>query len=639
VVKPNLTYRRDIDGLRAIAVLSVIFYHAGIVNIPGGFVGVDIFFVISGYLITQRIISGHRKGGFSFKQFYVRRIRRIFPAMVTTLLGTLLAGTLLLDPDSLVRLGRSTISAALSVSNIHFYLESGYWDTASWMKPLLHTWSLGVEEQFYIIWPLFVICLLMFTRGFSLAVLVVITLASLVVTTLFTPENHNAAFYLTPFRIYEFGIGAICVWFDQHVWPKNPSGKLLQSALYLLGLAVLFSSICLIDNTDTFPGWMAVIPALGAAFVILAKEPAGLSLLLSNAAMRYTGLISYSLYLVHWPVLVFFKYKEIELSTDTTIFALIIIAALSALQYHFIENPLRRPASRNINYVTNTTFAAAIVAVLFVTSNSILVVMNHGFPGRYSKDIQQLTSLTLKNTNKKRFRNQIDLCNSSHEGNICGSINTNAVNVLIVGDSHGPDGLNIFKSAFPYANYVTSYLGGCPLVRDLTGITHATKDCAYYNLLRFAQINHIIGDIDYVVFSQRMSLNRVEAMKETLKWFADRDVGLIVLGAGPQYKYDLVSLIIRHGTIMRSSKDLDAFSVKHHFIVDDILGPYVESLGGIYLRMQDFFCPDGMCLAVLDSEVPIMFDTHHLTLEASQAFGKYLYKTNKNLLKQRHKLN
>ena len=220
MIKPNLTYRRDIDGLRAIAVLAVIFYHADFIDIPGGFVGVDIFFVISGYLITQRIITGHHKGGFSFKQYYVRRIRRIFPAMITTLLGTLLAGTILLDPNALVRLGLSTISAALSISNIHFYLESGYWDTSSWMKPLLHTWSLGVEEQFYIIWPFFITYLLLHARRFSLSILVATTLVSLLVTTLFTPENHNAAFYLTPFRIYEFGIGAICVWFDQYVWPK-----------------------------------------------------------------------------------------------------------------------------------------------------------------------------------------------------------------------------------------------------------------------------------------------------------------------------------------------------------------------------------------------------------------------------------
>ena len=283
----------------------------------------------------------------------------------------------------------------------------------------------------------------------------------------------------------------------------------------------------LIDNINNFPGWIAVIPALGAAFIILAKEPDGLRMLLSNVAMRYIGLISYSLYLVHWPVLVLLKYKELELSADSTYFALSIIVIISILQYHLVENPLRRSTLRNIKDVSFTTFLAAIVAVLFVTSTSIFVVINNGFPARYSKTIQYLTSLTLQNINKKRFRNEVNLCNSRNEGTICGRIKDKFVNVLIVGDSHGPDGLNIFKSAFPYANYLTSNLGGCPLVKDLTGITYAYKDCAYDNELRFAQINSIIKNIDYVVFSNRMSLHRIDSMKETLKWFADRDVGLI----------------------------------------------------------------------------------------------------------------
>ena len=152
MINPDRSYRPDIDGLRAIAVLSVIAFHMYPNFLPGGFAGVDIFFVISGYLISQRIIAGHEKGGFSFKKFYIRRIRRLFPAVISTVLLTLICGILFLTPDDLIGLSQSAISTVFSAANIHFYMEAGYWDVESWRKPLLHMWSLSVEEQFLLLW-------------------------------------------------------------------------------------------------------------------------------------------------------------------------------------------------------------------------------------------------------------------------------------------------------------------------------------------------------------------------------------------------------------------------------------------------------------------------------------------------------
>ncbi len=211
MINPDRSYRPDIDGLRAIAVLSVIAFHMYPRFLPGGFVGVDIFFVISGYLISQRIIAGHEQGGFSFKQFYIRRIRRLFPAVISTVLLTMIYGSLFLTPDDLIGLSKSAISAVFSAANIHFFLEAGYWDVESWRKPLLHMWSLSVEEQFYVVWPFLIIGILKFSKHFSFLVLMAITVLSLLVTSFYTSKNPSAAFYLTPFRVYEFGIGAACV--------------------------------------------------------------------------------------------------------------------------------------------------------------------------------------------------------------------------------------------------------------------------------------------------------------------------------------------------------------------------------------------------------------------------------------------
>ncbi|MCF6274706.1 MAG: acyltransferase, partial [Robiginitomaculum sp.] len=208
-IKPfSIKYRPDIDGLRAVAVLAVVFYHFKIPPFSGGFVGVDIFFVISGYLITKLVMGQTKDGTFSFKIFYLRRIRRLFPALFVTLVGTLAAAAILFSPEQMARLGKVSFFALISLSNIVFWREAGYFDTDAATKPLLHTWSLGVEEQFYLVWPaLIFLCVLYLKRAHILAVLTALIVVGLLAAAYVLKKDVDAAFYLTPFRMSEFGIG------------------------------------------------------------------------------------------------------------------------------------------------------------------------------------------------------------------------------------------------------------------------------------------------------------------------------------------------------------------------------------------------------------------------------------------------
>ncbi len=636
-INPDLSYRRDIDGVRAIAVIAVILFHADFSLFEGGFVGVDVFLVLSGYLSTQRIIASYEQGGFKFKQFYVRRIMRLFPAMLTTVIGTLIAGMIFLWPDALLALAESAISALLSVANIYFYTQSGYWDTSSWTKPLLHFWTLAVDEQFYLFWPFIIIAILKFFRRFALPILSSILVASLLITTVYTYRDPSAAFYLTPFRIHEFAIGAVCVWGDRKRWPQTMAGQVGQYGLSCIGLAAILGSIFILDATYPFPGWIATIPALGTAFIILAKNPPRLMPLLANPLTSHLSVRSYSLYLVHWPVMVFMRLQYGPLTISTFGLAMLIIVVLASLQYNLVETPLRR-LPRKHNITLGRAIAGAGLAILFVAGGSVSVIASDGLPNRYSSELQQIAPLTKEETSEQRSYPRKELCAQAKDDTLCGTINPDAANVLVVGDSHGDDGLNIFSIAFPDANYLIAQKGGCPLVTELTGIDPIFRKCEQYNSRRFKQIDAIAQDLDYVVFSQRLSQPRIPLFKDTIDWFYERDIDIIVLGAGPEYRSEIggvVPMILQHGTTDELDETLNTHAYTQHYPLDDVLQEHVEMRGGTYLRKRDYFCPDDVCRVILKNGAPLMFDDHHLSLEASQSFGKYLGVYHSDLLGQR----
>lgn len=331
-----MQYRRDIDGLRALAIMPVLFYHAGFPGFSGGFAGVDIFFVISGFLITSIIAGELQAGEFSLGRFYQRRIRRIFPALFVMLLAVAAAGLFLLAPRDAGALGKTLAATTVFASNILFWRESGYFDIASAAKPLLHTWSLGVEEQFYLLFPLFLMLAWKLGRHVKAAVLAAMAV-SFAIAVYAVGAYPSAAFFLLPSRAWELMLGAVLALGIVRA-PHAPAGR---EVLGVLGLGLVAYAVFRLDRSMPFPGINALIPCAGAACLILARG-SYVSRLLCLQPVVVTGLVSYSLYLWHWPLMVFMQYGRAQPLTFFEGSVLVMLSGLMAcLSWRYVEQPLR----------------------------------------------------------------------------------------------------------------------------------------------------------------------------------------------------------------------------------------------------------------------------------------------------------
>jgi peptidoglycan/LPS O-acetylase OafA/YrhL len=339
-----VNYRADIDGLRAIAVLAVIAFHASPVRITGGFVGVDVFFVISGFLISLGLISDLDEGRFNIGDFYRRRVKRIFPALVVVLLACFLFGWVALLPEEYAQLGKHIAGGAGFVSNLMFWNESGYFDNAAITKPLLHLWSLGIEEQFYIVWPV-ALWLAWKIRSFFLVLIIASAAVSFAFNIWEVRWDQVAAFYSPFARFWELSLGSTLAYLSFSQPEAFASIEKSRGAIWLAlaGVGVLLFSAFFISADLAFPGWWAVLPTLGTGMIILAGANAPINkTVLSSKVLVGIGLISYPLYLWHWPMLSFARIIEGEETGRTIRFSSIFAAGVLAwLTYRYVEKPIR----------------------------------------------------------------------------------------------------------------------------------------------------------------------------------------------------------------------------------------------------------------------------------------------------------
>jgi peptidoglycan/LPS O-acetylase OafA/YrhL len=340
-----MTYRREVDGLRAVAVLPVVLFHARIEAFRGGFVGVDVFFVISGYLITSIIISEIQEGTFSLVRFYERRARRILPPLFLMMAVSCPLVWLWLTPSDLILFSSSLAAVAAFGSNFLFWKESGYFDRAAYWKPLLHTWSLSVEEQFYLFFPLFLLLTWRLgKKGIGVALLVVGS-CSLALAQWEVIREPAAAFFLLPTRAWELMLGGLVALYHNGKTLDGARRRLVCSAGSLLGLAMIGYSVLRFDESVPFPGFYALVPTLGAAFVLLCAFPNTVAgPLLGNRLLVGLGLMSYSTYLWHYPLFVFARHESVGAPSALDYGALFLLAlALAYISWRFIEQPFRNP--------------------------------------------------------------------------------------------------------------------------------------------------------------------------------------------------------------------------------------------------------------------------------------------------------
>lgn len=428
-------YRPDIDGLRALAVLAVVVFHAFPEFLPGGFVGVDVFFVISGFLISTILFKSLDAGTFSFRTFYARRIRRIFPALLLVLAASCALGWLALLADEYRLLGKHVAAGAGFVSNFALLREAGYFDVSAETKPLLHLWSLGVEEQFYIVWPLLV--WLAWRRRIGLFWLVALLAAiSFALNLAGTWGDAASTFYSPHTRFWELLCGSLIAWFKRRDDGLRQSGSPVPEWISLLGVLLLGASFTLIDRRVDFPGAWALLPVLGTSLVIVAGAEARLNRVLFSARPAvWLGLISFPLYLWHWPLLSFARIAAGRVPDATVrVAALALAVGLAWATYRGVERPFRQGGRNRVKVIV------LVALMLLVGGGGLSIYMSGGFEERAS--LRQLRALQ-RDLEFSPERSRGGLCDEAFSGAYC-AYQGEAPFAVVLGDSHSPriyDGL------------------------------------------------------------------------------------------------------------------------------------------------------------------------------------------------------
>jgi peptidoglycan/LPS O-acetylase OafA/YrhL len=467
----SVGYRPEIDGLRAIAVVAVIIFHAKSGFLPGGFLGVDIFFLISGFLITGIIAREAAGGRFSIARFYERRARRILPALITVLLACLPVAWMWMMPEEFAGFGRSLVATNTFLSNYFFRADVDYFAEAAELKPLIHTWSLAVEEQFYIFFPLFLVALLKLRRAFSLAALVVVAMASLMLAEYWARVDTASNFYLLFPRAWELLMGSIIA-----LLPSSPATTVTRGSrqiLALTGLAMVVAPLFAFDQTMRLPGWLGLIPSGGAALLILyAGSDTLVGQWLGSRVPVAIGLVSYSAYLWHQPVFVFARLRLYQ-GIDSSVWAALIglTFALAWASWRFVETPFRDKKTVSTRQMA---FVAAPLTLVLIGTGVALHITD-GVPGRVPEAAVRFEREAAETRDANR-RCQFDQSRPFNASQACRT-GPPGNQVVIWGDSH--------------ATAVASGLMPALAERGIGSVLYASSSCV--PLLGYEWASHRLG--------------------------------------------------------------------------------------------------------------------------------------------------
>lgn len=443
--KNKLAYRPEIDGLRAFAVIPVILFHFGLDWLPGGYIGVDVFFVISGFLITSILLRDYDLGVFSFSHFWSKRIKRILPVLVTVVLATLVASQSLLYAPDIFYLGQQGIASLLSYANISQWLISGnYWGYAAESSPLLHTWSLSVEEQFYLIFPLFLFITLKYFRSWLAPLIFTLCLLSSILFIYGSQAHPDATFYLLPTRAWELGVGVFLA-ITLYNKPLDTSGsKQLSLQIFsLIGLVAVGVSYLVIDGNKGISPFL-ILPVIGTGFIIVYSSCNNtiVNKALTLPAVVYIGKISYSLYLWHWPILVLSKSLSLKTQAEYPMWLLLsLILILSIFSYHFIEKPARQ-SKKTVPFVLTALVLGVIYSYTMTSSNSVEDTSMFNITSWDGElyNSRPSASTTANSERKKQgilmSRNKNRNLNAYKEGGVLKLYGKDSAEIVLLGDSH-----------------------------------------------------------------------------------------------------------------------------------------------------------------------------------------------------------
>lgn len=589
--------------------LAVMLYHAGVYPFTGGYLGVDVFFVISGFLITGLIVNDIQSNKFSLVTFYERRIRRIFPAYFTVAIAVGLAGSWLYDAKTFMALWNSLVASTLSVANLLFYSQAGYFDGPSLLKPMLHTWSLSVEEQFYLFLPLILFLIFKYARRWLFPILIFILLGSLGWSIYTVQVNRDAAFYMAYLRAWELLVGGLIV-----LHPVRLK-QWIQDLLAAIGFLILGASMVVYSDATLFPGLTAIAPVLGTALIINSGIHGNtlVGKFLSISPMTFIGKISYSLYLWHWPLLVMAKYYLIvDLPLKYYLAWWVLTFALSVLSWRFVETPFRSK-----NFLPRPrifVFAAAIAS--FILLSAFIVVQSNGLPIRI--DMAKTLPPEVWNSQFSQWDNCQNPSDISKAD--CGlGIDTEKQTFLVWGNSHAHAFAPGFNQAALNAKQFGYILwrGGCPPLVGLEDSVDADCNKFNENVLAYIKSN---PDIKTVILAASWNPGELSDhnIKETIEALLAQGKSIFIIAPFPEINYNVSAAYFIAGRTGRDANAIIAptfkgFMNQKNKKIFEILRTVEANYKDVHLiDLTDVFCDNKTC-KVIENNQPLYIDKGHLS--------------------------
>jgi peptidoglycan/LPS O-acetylase OafA/YrhL len=620
--KAGLKYRADIDGLRAVAVLSVLAFHIGGRYVHGGFVGVDVFFVISGYLISAIIFSEIAGSRFSVLAFYERRVRRIFPALFGMLIVFSIVASFLLLPTEFVDFANSLLAAITSCSNFYFWQHSGYF-AALISTPLLHTWSLAVEEQFYILFPIFLVLVRRFFPQRLRTAVVVLFFLSLLASAVIVPYSVTTAFYMPYTRAWELLLGTIL---SLGMFPRLES-NLLRNVAAFIGMGLIFYSVLFYSVDTPFPGLAALVPCLGSVLIIGAGEigPSLVGRVLSWRPVVFIGLISYSLYLWHWPVIVVHT-LGLSINVDSVLphriaahlpplrfdMMLEIVESffLAILSWRFIERPFR---SRPLRITRRPLFALSAAVMCLMIAFSGCVIFAGGFPGRFPPQSARIASFLARpiagdlGPGGNCF--EADSSPAAMLGNDrCLGLVQGKKNYLLIGDSHAATIWSGLQSSLPEDHFLLVSISNCVPAVHAGGASDCRKGMNY--IFQTYLLSHAVEGL---LLEARWKPNDMAGLTETVDWARRRHLPVMVLGPVQDYDAPLPRLLA-----YSIAWNKPGLAGEHRLAISAVIDAQMQSLAEStwhvpYISLYKAICNADGCTEYADAahDVPLVNDSGH----------------------------
>ena len=611
---PGLRYRPDIDGLRAVAVTAVVLFHLDVGLVKGGYVGVDIFFVISGFLITDVLIADIRGERFSVLSFYDRRIRRIFPALFVMMLATSVAALAFLLPPEITDFSKSLIAAILFSSNMYFMVVTDYFNSTGNMAPLLHTWSLAVEEQFYLVFPLLLYGLRHVSRPILLLVLGSLGVASFGLSVELVRTDQVMAFYLAPSRAWELLLGSMIA---LGALPA-PRRSWLREAVAGLGALLILASLVTFYAAMPFPGVRALAPCLGAACVLYAGQggPSRTSRLLSRKPVVFVGLISYSLYLWHWPIIVFARLwwiAPLGAAGQTVAFGASVAAGTTS--WWFIERPYRFGSRlRAPSRLRLAALAGMAGAVLF----AVALLASNGLAIAFPREVDRVAAFIHYDDRPVYRRGSCFLDShvdtlAAYDPAICLARSTTRPSLLLIGDSHAAHLWSGLETAFPDADVQQATASGCKPLFDGKGVGTCVGlvDLALDRVMTSPTL-------DAVILSARWNEDDIPSLLRTVDRLAPHVKRLYV--AGPIVEYgEALPRLLALADLRGSTAPLTLGRLTEPADIDESLRRTLAGHAATYLSAYRALCPSPTkpCITGAADGTPVQWDYGHLTAQGS----------------------